>query len=89
VDVVKSFAFACAMMVLAAPVLASPTVEEMQLPPLSYSDMVYLHPNGCLYTRTDPAGQGRRWVAVTNASFVVPGAKDGPDCTTTLIQPTG
>lgn len=85
----KIIAFACLIALSAAPTFATPTAEEMQLPPPSYSDMVYLHPNGCLYTRTEPAGQGRRWIAVTNASFVMPGAKDGPDCTTTLIQPMG
>ncbi len=85
----KRISVVIGMLCAAWPAGAAPSQEELQLPSMSYADVVFLHPNGCLYTRTDPPGQGRRWIAVTNGAYIAPGARNGSECTTVLVQPAG
>jgi hypothetical protein len=85
----KRLTFAALCLCLAAPVAAQPTAEEMQLPPMSYQNMTFVHPNGCVYTRADAPGFPRRWHAISNGTVLVAGARSGTDCTTILTQPGG
>lgn len=80
---------AAAVICAAVPAASQPTREEMQLPPPTYSDMTFLHPNGCLYARADAPGYARQWHAISNGNVFVAGARRGDECTTVLTQPTG
>ena len=85
----KSLFTAAVLALTAMPALANPTGEEMQLPPMTYAQLTFEHPNGCVYTRADPEGHGRRWIVISNGNAVVAGARDGDQCTATLVQPMG
>ena len=85
----KRLNFAALCLCLAAPVAAQPTADELQLPPMSYQGMTFLHPNGCLYTRADAPGTPRRWHAIHNGGAVVAGARSGGACSGVLTQPGG
>ncbi len=85
----RTLVVSAVLVTIAIPAWATPTRDEMQLPPMSYMDVTFVHPNGCVYTKADPAGFGRRWVPITNGSFVSSGSKNGDQCSTTLYQPMG
>lgn len=74
---------------IALPVQASRSQEETQLPPLSYSAPTFHHPNGCVYSRADPAGYPRSWHVIMNAPRFFAGARAGSGCTAVLYQPRG